>query len=390
MKKVIAILLSFVMVVALCGCLDTSKNTAPQVQQANNAQAAAPAASGGTTVQTVTEYVESYPDLEGNYTSVTPDVTLRYSLNAPAGDNVEWRAAAAFREYVEASSNGKIQVQLYPSHQLGGEADSFALVAAGDLDLCTITDGNLAGFVPAMSAMAVPYLFASGPISWQVLDSEFGQNLKKALFETTSARALGIGEDGFRSFGTAGKQVKVLEDLKGMKIRVMETPVYLNMMNALAALPTPMSGSEVYNAIEQKVVDGFENSPDVMYSMNFYEVLDYLTIDQHSLGSAWLCISDKAWKSLDADSQAIVAAGGQVWQYYLRAPKEIAATKAMVDMAAKGVEVYVMPASERQRLKDACQGVVVDYMRGSIGNEWVDLLLRCTEEAEKKIIGSLN
>ena len=123
-----------------------------------------------------------------------------------------------------------------------------------------------------------------------------------------------------------------------------------------------------------------------MYSMNFHEVLDYLTIDQHSLGSAWLTMSDKAWSSLSEEYQAVVAAGGQIWQYYLRAPKELAATQALTDMAEHGVEVYVMPGSERARLKDACQGVVVDYMRDTIGDEWVDLLLKCTEEAGEAIM----
>lgn len=378
MKKLIALALALIMAFSLCGCLDTSNNTAANV--ANNAE-------NVNTGETVVEYVESYPALEGNYTNVQADVTLRYSLAAPAGDNVEWRAAAAFRDYVEASTNGQVQVQLYPSKQLGSEGDSFALVAAGDLDLCTITDGTLAGFVPAVGAMAIPYLFSSGPVAWQVFDSEFGTALKEELYKATTAHTLGIGEDGFRSFGTATKQIKTMEDLKGMKIRVMETPVYLNMMEALGALPTPMSGSEVYNALEQGVVDGFENSPDVMVSMNFYEVLQYLTIDQHTVSSAWLCISDKAWTSLTEEQQAVVAAGGMVWQYYLRAPKELAATKALSDMAEHGVEVYVMPSTERDRLKDACQSVVIDYMKESVGDSWVDLLLKCTEDANKNLLG---
>ena len=380
MKKILALTLTLAMVLSLCGCLDTSQNKAEQVAADPNA------ATTTTTTETKVEYVESFPDLEGKYTHVTAKHTLRFSLASPAGDNVEWRAAAAFRDYVEASTNGEVQIQLYPNKQLGSEGDSFALVAAGDLDLCTITDGTLAGFVPAMGSIAIPYLFPSGPIAWKVLDSEFGQKLKAELYDVTSAHALGIGEDGFRSFATTGKQVKVLEDLKGMKIRVMETPVNLNMMNGLSALPTPMSGSEVYNALEQGVVDGFENSPDVMYSMNFYEVLDYLTIDQHSLGSAWLTISDKAWTSLSEEHQAVVAAAGQVWQYYLRAPKEIAAAASLSQFTEKGVEVYVMPASERERLQDACAGLVVDYMRETIGDEWVDLLLKCTEEAKAEIM----
>lgn len=379
MKKIFSLSLALLMALSLSGCLDTSKNTADQV-------AASP--DGAASTNTAVEYVETYPDLEGNYTDVPAEVTLRFSLASPAGDNVEWRAAAAFRDYVEASTNGQVQIQLYPAKQLGSEGDSFALVASGDLDLCTITDGTLAGFVPAMGALAIPYLFSSGPVAWQEFDSEFGTALKDELYKTTTARALGIGEDGFRSFGTATKQVKVLEDLKDMKIRVMETPVYLNMMTALGALPTPMSGSEVYNALEQGVVDGFENSPDVMYSMNFHEVIQYLTVDQHTVSSSWLCISDQAWNSLSAEYQSVIAAGGQIWQYYLRAPKELAATEALTDMSEHGVEVYVMPASERERLKDACQGVVVEYMRDTIGDEWIDMLLSATEAATKNILGN--
>lgn len=378
MKKTIALFLGLAMAFSLCGCLDTSQNTAGQNTNSAN----------GSTGDTMVEYVETYPDLEGKYTNVTPEATLRFSLASPAGDNVEWRAAAAFRDYVEASTNGQIQVQLYPAKQLGSEGDSFALVAAGDLEICTITDGTLSGFVPAVGALAIPYLFSSGPVAWKVFDSEFGDALKAELYKNTTAHTLGIGEDGFRSFGTATKQVKTLEDLKGLKIRVMETPVYLNMMTALNALPTPMSGSEVYNALEQGVVDGFENSPDVMYSMNFHEVLKYLTVDQHTVSSAWLCISDKAWASLTEEQQAVVAGGGQIWQYYLRAPKELAATEALSSMAEHGVEVYVMPGAERARLKDACQSAVEAHMRETLGDAWVDLLLQCTGEAAENILGS--
>lgn len=380
MKKTIAWMLSLAMVLSLCGCLDTSKNTAGQAAGGGTSDGA------GGEAKTVVEYVETYPELEGNYTGVTPEVTLRFSLASPAGDNVEWRAAAAFRDYVEASTNGLVQIQLYPSKQLGSEGDSFSLVAAGDLDLCTITDGTLAGFVPPMAVLAIPYLFSSGPVAWQVFDGDFGAALKAELYKTTTARALGIGEDGFRSFATSAKQIQTLEDLKGMKIRVMETPVYLNMMTALGANPTPMSGSEVYNALEQNVIDGFENSPDVMYSMNFYEVLDYLTVDQHTVSSAWLCISDKAWNGLSEEFRGVIAAGGRIWQYYLRAPKELAATDSLSDMAEKGVEVYVMPASERARLKDACQDAVIGYMRDTLGDQWVDQVLACTAEAEADVL----
>ena len=135
-------------------------------------------------------------------------------------------------------------------------------------------------------------------------------------------------------------------------------------------------------------MDGFENSPDVMYSMNFHEVIQYLTVDQHTVSSSWLCISDQAWNSLSAEYQSVIAAGGQIWQYYLRAPKELAATEALTDMSEHGVEVYVMPASERERLKDACQGVVVEYMRDTIGDEWIDMLLSATEAATKNILGN--
>ena len=114
----------------------------------------------------------------------------------------------------------------------------------------------------------------------------------------------------------------------------------------------------------------------------------YLTVDQHTVSSSWLCISDQAWNSLSAEYQSVIAAGGQIWQYYLRAPKELAATEALTDMSEHGVEVYVMPASERERLKDACQGVVVEYMRDTIGDEWIDMLLSATEAATKNILGN--
>ncbi len=369
----LAVMAALLLAGSLSGCLDSDKK--PMQSENAKPEAAAPAPAS------------DIPGLNSRFKGTPADTVLRMSINSPASDNREWRAAAAFRDYVESQTNGKVQIQIYPSGQLGSERVAFEAVAAGDLDMSTAADGPIAGFVPAVGVISIPYLFSAGPVAWEVLDSPFGQRLKAEVEQVTGNVVLGLGEDGFRSFLTKGKQIKTLDDLKGVKIRVMENQVYLKMMQAVGANPVPMAGGdELYNAMEQGVVDGFENAPDVMYSFKFYEVADYLTVDAHTFGSTWLTMSRKAYDALSDEHKFVIRMGAHIWQGMMRAPKENAATRAAAQMGDKVREVYFMPQAEIARLKDAAQPAVIEFMRASVGDSWVDLILEETRKAEVRLL----
>lgn len=325
-------------------------------------------------------------NLESHFEDVTPEYSLRFSLQDPAAYNKEILAALSFRNYVESHTDGKVQVKIFPGAQLGKEREAFEAVSAGDLDIAMVTDGPIAGFVPEMQTISIPFLFRSGAVAWDVLSGEFGDKLKEQVLEKTNVKILGVGANGFRCFTNNGHVVKTLEDMKGLKFRVMENPMYLTMIEALGAQPIPMAGGEeLYSALQQKVVDGQENPLDINLSFRFYEVQDYLTVDNHTYSSKWLCFSNKVFESMPKEYQDILIEGGRIWQSNLEGAKEDFTVESYFTGLDFYKETYTLPQGERERFKDACQPAVIEWMKTQVDPQWVDDILNATAAAEKEL-----
>ena len=153
--------------------------------------------------------------------------------------------------------------------------------------MCMVS-GAIAGYFKPAMVLDIPYLFSSAPVAWKVLDGKFGDELAAALLDKTGMRVLAYGETGFRNFTNSKRPIKSPEDLKGLKIRVMETPLYITLVKALGAAPTPIAWTETYTSLQQGVVDGQENPVSVIIQAKFAEVQKYLTLDGHTYGADFL------------------------------------------------------------------------------------------------------
>ncbi len=325
---------------------------------------------------------------ESKFKDVKPDYTLKFSLQEPSSDNPEFNAANAFKNYVESQTGGKVQIQIYSTAQLGNEREVIEAVKAGNIDLGTSAEGPVTGFVPEVSVLAIPYLFKSGPVAWKVLSGEFGNDLKDLIYTKGKLKVLAFGENGFRSFTNSKKPIRKVEDLKGLKIRVMQDKTYVVMVNALGAMATPMAGgNELYSALQQKVVDGQENNLDGIYAYKLYEQQSYITVDAHTYSTKFLFAADKKFASLPQDYQTVLYDGARVWQSYLEGPKEAASVASFFLLKDLVKEVYPLPPSEKERFKAVAQPAVIDYMKSTIGAEWVDKVQKAVKEAEAEIYG---
>jgi tripartite ATP-independent transporter DctP family solute receptor len=293
-------------------------------------------------------------------------------------------AGAAFKGLVEGATGGNVNVKVFPASQLGNERELIEGVKIGTIQMAFVS-GAISGFYKEAMVLDIPYLFANGPVAWTVMDGPFGDAMAKDVLQKTGMRVLAYGETGFRNFTNSKLPIKSPADMKGLKIRVMETPVYVNMVKALGAAPTPIAWSEVYTALQQKVVDGQENPVATIVQAKLNEVQKYLTLDGHSYGVDFFLINDKFYKSLPQETQQIIKTSTVTAALIGRGIQTLVSATGVSDLQAKGMEVYAPTAAERAQFKAASQKPVMDYVESQIGRTWIDRLLKAVKDAETEL-----
>ncbi len=232
--------------------------------------------------------------------------------------------AEQFKKLVEAESKGELKVNIFPQAQLGGERDLAEGVRMGTIEIASVAAGNLAGFVPELQLFGIPFLFPTAKQVYAVLDGEGGREISD-IMAAKGFQNLAFWEVGFRNITNNIRPVKTPADMKGLKIRVQESKIWIQFMNRLGALATPIPFGELYSALQQKVVDGQENPVATIYSMKFYEVQKYLSLTGHTYEPALVIANPKWLGGLDPKYQAIIrkaAAEAAVYQRQTLADKD--------------------------------------------------------------------
>ena len=207
-----------------------------------------------------------------------------------------------FKEVLEKKSEGSLKIKIFPDGQLGSEREVLELLQIGSVAVTKVSAATMSNFVPEYNVLGIPYLFRSKAHQFAVLEGEVG----KSILEKGSKfwlRGLCYYDAGSRSFYTSSKPIRTPNDLKGLKIRVMNNQMAINMVNSMGGSATPMAYGELYTAIQQGVVDGAENNPPSFVSSNHYEVSKYYTLDQHSSVPDVLLIGTKFWEKLSKEEQ---------------------------------------------------------------------------------------
>lgn len=212
------------------------------------------------------------------------------------------KAMVVLGEKLKEKSDGKLVVNIYPSSQLGGERECLELLQIGSLDITKVSAAVLENFIPEYKVFSVPYMFRDKTHTFQVFDSEIGENLL-LKGERFRLRGLTFYDAGSRSFYMKDKPIKSPDDLKSKKIRVQKSNMAVAMVNDLGASPTPISWGELYTALQQGVVDGAENNPPSFFTSKHYEVCKYYSIDEHTAVPDVLLIGTDAWNSLNENER---------------------------------------------------------------------------------------
>jgi tripartite ATP-independent transporter DctP family solute receptor len=207
-----------------------------------------------------------------------------------------------FQKALDKKSKGTLKVKIFPDAQLGSEREVLELLQIGSVAATKVSAATLSNFVPEYHLLGIPYLFRDKQHQFDVLEGEIG----KSILEKGSKfwlRGLCYYDAGSRSFYTSSKAIRTPDDLKGLKIRVMNNQMAINMVNAMGGSATPLAYGELYTAIQQGVVDGAENNPPSFVSSNHYEISKYYTLDQHSAVPDVLLIGTKYWDKLSDDEK---------------------------------------------------------------------------------------
>lgn len=207
-------------------------------------------------------------------------------------------AMAFMAERLAQKSGGTMRIDIYPSQQLGTERESLELLQIGSLGMTKVSSSVLEGFAPTFKVLGIPFLFRDEAHRFGVLEGPVGQELLEGL-QQYRLRGLAFYDAGSRSFYTVKRPVNTPDDLAGLKVRVQESPIAVQMVNTLGAAATPISYGEVFTALQQGVVDGAENNPPSFHTSRHYEVAKFYTLDEHTAVPDVLLVSMELWEDLD-------------------------------------------------------------------------------------------
>lgn len=239
-------------------------------------------------------------------------IIMRYSHSSAAMvEEPHHTAALDFKKYVEEKTKGRVEVQIYPASQLGGEERAFQDVQQGVIQIASLASNNAAVFAPSLYVIDLPYLFRTNQEGWAILDKYWDELNAKTIKESGN-RIIGWLDLGYRHVCNSKRPIRTIEDLKGLKIRVPNNPVMINTFRAWGCEPTPLAWDETFNALQQKVVDGQENSYVVFASNKFEEVQKYMTELRYKLQIIVMVVNDTWLKKQPADIQQAILEGGRL------------------------------------------------------------------------------
>jgi TRAP-type transport system periplasmic protein len=306
--------------------------------------------------------------------------TFRISIAGAAG-HPSVMGAEKWAELVKQKSGGKMQVKVFPNGVLGGDVQALSAVQGGTIDFTAMNSGILQTQVKEFAIFDFPFMFESGKEADVILDGAFGKKLAD-LLPAKNLINLAYWELGFRELTNSKRSLVKMEDIAGLKIRVIQSPIYIETFNALGANSVPMPFTEVYTALEQKIIDGQENPFSVIETSKLNEVQKYLTVTNHIYNPQSVLASKKKWDALTKDEKDILTstmAEATKWQ---RENSRKLADESLTNLK-KTMTANVLSPEELTKIRTKIKPVI-DKFSASVGPELVKELQAELEKGRKK------
>ncbi|WP_047153929.1 TRAP transporter substrate-binding protein [Aneurinibacillus tyrosinisolvens] len=275
-----------------------------------------------------------------------------------------------FKQIVEEKTKGSIKVEIYPNGLLGNDRTMIEGMKLGTIQMVGASTSMFANWAPSMLAFDLPFSIPNEKGADAILDGPYGQKAGKQL-EKENLILLGYMENGFRHLTNSKHEIKTVDDAKGLKIRTMQTPLNLATWEALGTNPTPMAYTELFTAMEQKVIDGQENPYGNMALDNFYEVQKYLTQTSHVYNPMGLVVSKKFFDQLTPEEQTVLKEAGLEASSYQRKLNRDKSEEYLKTLKDHGMVITELAPEARKQFEDKVQPVYTQFA-DKIGKEYFD------------------
>jgi C4-dicarboxylate-binding protein DctP len=292
------------------------------------------------------------------------------------------------KQEIETRSKGRIKLEMYAGGELGTPMQTVVQTRQGIIQMNNVEAGHYTSVYPNIQVFSIPYLFLDRQIAWHMLQGKTAQAIKDDMAKTTGLRPLEFKENGgFRNYSNSKRPLRTAADLKGLKIRTMSSPLHMQIVKDLGASPTPIPFTELYSALQLKVVDGQENAVTVFRWPKLEEVQKYMILDGHVFSFLVNLINEKWLKSLPKDLQDVILQADEMSVHIHNALSYLEEKKDIAELREMGLDIYDPPLEVKEEFRRLTQKSAIEWMRKQkdIDPKWIDMILGETKQVEKEL-----
>ncbi|UGA56804.1 TRAP transporter substrate-binding protein [Vibrio sp. VB16] len=308
-------------------------------------------------------------------TSVMSATTIRIGHGANENYHLH-RALEQFKENVETKSEGKFEVQIFPSSQMGPDREMIESVQSGLLQMAVSPSSFYSSWDPSFDVVELPFIYPSKKVALDTVNGAAGDKMLSKL-NNMNLQGLGWLENGVRHVTNSSRPIESPEDLKGLKIRTMKVPAHVKTFNSLNATATPMNFGEVYSGLQQGVIDGQENPIAHIYAQRFYEVQDFVSLTSHVITFYIPVMNLEFWNSLSKDDQKLLNEAMRSTEQYQQELVLAEEGDQIESFKKQGTKVNVLDEAQLQLFIDATEPVREEYknkLGADVYNAWMEAI----------------
>jgi len=318
-------------------------------------------------------------------TSFAAEFTLKYGHVGPVTSD-DQVPGEFLKSFLESRSNGRIAVEIYPGAQLGNFRDQIEQVQLNTLELTHTTVGGIASFWPELQVTDIPYMMNGDSIAERISQSSFFDEVREEILKATgNVRLVAVGNTGrWRNFFTTNKLIKSAADMKGVKMRTINSPLQIEFIKSLGGNPTPVAWGELYTSLQTGVVEGTKNAATDIVPTKMYEAVKYVTLDEHAYLFAFWWMSDAWLQSLPTDLQDLVIDGVQQASMIQSDWNKEYDARALKEFVGFGGEIYVPTPEEKATFVEARDKMKV-WFADKYGDKWLKKFEKAVADADADV-----
>lgn len=299
------------------------------------------------------------------------EFTYKYANNTPLTHPMNIRAKQA-ADAIRAETNGRLDIQIFPSSQLGSDTDTLSQLRAGGVEFFTLSGLILSTLVPPAALNGLGFAFPNYDTVWRAMDGDVGAYVRAQIAKVNLVAMDKIWDNGFRQITTSTKSITNADDLRGLKIRVPVSPMWTSMFKAFDSSPASINASEMYTALQTKVVDAQENPISVVSLFKLHEVQKYCSLTNHMWDGFWFLANRRAWERLPPNLREIASKHLNAAAVSQRTDVAALNGSLQQELTAKGM-VFNAPKTDTFRDKLRAAGFYAEW-KAKFGDEaWATL-----------------